>query len=175
MNTRRWLAAIWVCFLARAFFYCAALPLWEGFDEWSHFGVVQRMAFRGEALVSRDAPLPRDTTDSIRTAPLPWEMREYGSPTVTHDAFWKLPAEERSRREAAFWAIQPEWAREDGAPWKTYEGLQGPLSGWLMTPVLLAARHAHLATQVLLLRCFAVLIASLVIPTDLPDVPPAVR
>jgi 4-amino-4-deoxy-L-arabinose transferase-like glycosyltransferase len=164
MSTRRWLSAIWLCFLARAFFYCAALPLWEGFDEWSHFGVVQRMAFRGELLVSRDAPLPRDTTESIRLAPLPWEMREYGPPTLSHDAFWKLPPEERSRREAAFWAIPPEWSREDGAPWKTYEGLQGPLSGWLMAPLLLAASHAHLATQVLLLRCFAVLMASLVIP-----------
>jgi len=58
MNARRWVFAIWLCFLARAFFYCAALPLWEGFDEWSHFGVVERMAFRGELLVSRDSPLP---------------------------------------------------------------------------------------------------------------------
>ena len=33
-----------------------------------------------------------------------------------------------------------------------------------MTPVLLAARHAHLSTQVLLLRWFSVAILSLVIP-----------
>ena len=102
MSARRWVLTIWLCFLARAFFYCAALPLWEGFDEWSHFGVVERMAFRGELLVSRDSPLPRDTAESIRTAPVPWEMRDDGPPTITHDAFWKLPAEERARREAEF-------------------------------------------------------------------------
>ena len=60
MRATRWLLAIWLCFLARAFFYCAALPLWEGYDEWSHFAVVQRMAFRGEPLVSRDSPISRD-------------------------------------------------------------------------------------------------------------------
>src|ERR1039457_3040195 len=38
------------------------------------------------------------------------------------------------------------------------------LAGWIMSPVLLAARHAHLSTQVLLLRCFAMAILSLVIP-----------
>lgn len=164
MSARRWVAAVWLCFLVRAAFYCAALPLWEGFDEWSHFGVVQRMAFRGEALVSRESPMPRNTAESIRVVPLPWEMKDYGAPTVTHDAFWKLPAEERASRDAAFRSIPPEWAREDSLPWKTYEGLHGPLSGWVMTPLLLAAGGATLATQVLLLRLLAVLIASSVIP-----------
>ncbi len=49
-------------------------------------------------------------------------------------------------------------------PLKSYEGLQSPLAGWLMSPVLWAARHAHLATRVLLLRCFSMAILSLVIP-----------
>jgi 4-amino-4-deoxy-L-arabinose transferase-like glycosyltransferase len=164
MNARRWVFAIWLCFVARGFFFCAALPLWEGLDEWSHFGVVQRMVFRGEALVDRDSPLPRDTTESLKLVPLPWELRNYAAPSLPHDDFWRLSPEERARREEAFRAIRPEWAREDGAPHRTYEGLQGPLSGWVMAPVLFAARRAHLATQVLLLRWFAVLIASVVIP-----------
>jgi hypothetical protein len=164
MRARRWLLVIWFCFLARAFFYCAALPLWEGFDEWSHFGVVQRMAFRGEPLVSRESPLPRDVAASLELVPLPWELRGYAPPSATHDVFWRLDPAERARRESAFRAIPPAWALEDTANFKTYEGLQGPLYGWIMTPLLLAARHTHLATQVLLLRCFGVLIVSLVIP-----------
>jgi hypothetical protein len=164
MRARRWLLAIWLCFLARAFFYCAALPLWEGFDEWSHFGVVQRMAFRGEPLVSRESPLPRDVAASLEMVPLPWELRQYSPPSATHDVFWRLDPAERARREALFRAIPPAWALEDTANFKTYEGLQGPLYGWTMTPLLLAARHLHLATQVLLLRWFGVVIVSLVIP-----------
>jgi hypothetical protein len=164
MRTRSWLVAVWLCFLARGFFYCAAFPLWEGYDEWSHFGVVQRMAFRGEPLVARDRPLPRDVAASLELAPVPWELRNFGPPAATYDAFWRLPAGERARRESLFHAIPPAWALEDSASLKTYEGLQGPLYGWIMTPLLLASRHAHLATQVLLLRWAGVILVSLVIP-----------
>ena len=165
MLPRRWPLAIWFLFLTRAFFYCAALPLWEGYDEWAHFAVVQRMAFRGEPLVSRYAPVGGDIAASLELAPVPWEGRYLPPPSLTHDAFWRLPAEERARREARFRAISSASAREDAAGnLKAYEGLQGPLYGWLMTPLLRAARTAHLATQVLLLRWFGVALVSLVIP-----------
>jgi len=164
MRVSRWLLVIWFCFLARAFFYCAALPLWEGFDEWAHFGVVQRMAFRSEPLVSRDSALPRDVAASLDLLPLPWELRNLPPPSTTHDAFWRLSPAERSRRESLFHAIPQAWALEDAPKLQTYEGLQGPLYGWIMTPLLLAARHTHLATQVLLLRWFGVAIVSFVIP-----------
>ena len=82
MRARRWLLAIWFCFLVRAIFYCAALPLWEGYDEWSHFGVVERMAFRGEPLVARDSPLPRDTAATLEIVPLPWDLRDYALPPL---------------------------------------------------------------------------------------------
>jgi 4-amino-4-deoxy-L-arabinose transferase-like glycosyltransferase len=165
MLSRRWPLAVWFLFLARAFFYCAALPLWEGYDEWAHYAVVERMAFRGEPLVARDAPIGRDIAASLDLAPVPWECRYLPPPSLTHDDFWRLPAAERARREALFRAIPPSFARQDAAGnLKAYEGLQGPLYGWLMTPLLWAAGSAHLATQVLVLRCFGVALVSLVIP-----------
>ena len=165
MRAPRWLLAIWLCFLARAIFYCAALPLWEGYDEWSHFATVQRMAFRGEPLVSRFSQIPRDVAASLELAPVSWECRYLPPPSATYDEFWRLPAAERARREAEFRAIPSAWARQDSTGnLKTYEGLQAPLAGWIMVPVLLAARHAHLSTQVLLLRWFNMAILSLVIP-----------
>src|ERR1039458_8677497 len=45
--------------------HCAALPLLEGYDEWSHFATVQRVALRGEPLVSRFSQIPRDVTASL--------------------------------------------------------------------------------------------------------------
>jgi hypothetical protein len=165
MRASRWLLLIWFCFLARAFFYCAALPLWEGYDEWSHFAVVQRMVFRGEALVSRNSQIPRDVAASLELAPVPWECRQLPPPSATHDDFWRLPPAERARRQAGFRAIPSVWAFQDSTGNLTaYEGLQGPLAGWLMSPVLYAVRGAHLSTQVLLLRWYSIALLSLVIP-----------
>ena len=102
MRVSRWLIAIWFCFVIRAFFYCAALPIWEGYDEWSHFAVVQRMAFYGEPLVSRFSLVPRDVAASLDLAPVAWECRNFPLPALTYDAFWRLPPDERARREAGF-------------------------------------------------------------------------
>src|ERR1035437_7389597 len=167
MRAPRWLLAIWLCFLARAFFYGAALPLWEGYDEWSHFAVVQRMAFRGEPLVSRFSQIPRDAAASLHPhlPPASWECPYPPPPSATYDQFWRTPPAERARRESEFRAIPSAWALQDSTGnLKTYEGLQAPLPAWIMPPVPLAARHAHLATQILLLRWFSMSILSLVIP-----------
>jgi hypothetical protein len=165
MRASRWLLAIWFCFLARAFFYCAALPLWEGYDEWSHFAVVQRMVFHGEALVSRDRQIPRDVAASLQLAPVAWECRQLPPPSATHDDFWRLPPAERARREAAFRAIPSAWAFQDSTGnLTTYEGLQGPLAAWVMSPILSAVRNAHISTQALMLRWYSMAILSLVIP-----------
>src|SRR5215813_1654490 len=115
MFPRRWLVVIWACFVARAAFYCAALPIWEGYDEWSHFAVVQRMAFRGEALVSRNAPIGQDIAASLELAPVAWECRTFAPPSLTQDDFWRLPAEERADREARFRAMRVSAARQDSA------------------------------------------------------------
>jgi len=165
MHPRRAVFVIWLCFTARAFFYSAALPLWEGFDEWAHFAVIQRMALRGEVLVSRDSPVPRDVQASLELAPLPWDLRNLPQPSVTQDAYWNSPDEERHRREAAFKALPAAWGREDavgGLP--AYEALQPPLYYWLMSPVLRLAGDASLGDRVLLLRLLSSLIASLAIP-----------
>ena len=97
---------LWACFLARLLFYSAMMPLWEGYDEWAHFAVVRQVAYGGHLLGARDAPVPRDVEESLRFAPVPWEMRSLGAPSATRDEYWQLPelhpsaraAEERRRR-----------------------------------------------------------------------------
>lgn len=159
---REWaVAALWCCLLMRLAFYAAALPLWEGFDEWAHFAVIRAMA-SGHPLPDRDFPLPRDVEASLELAPVPWELRHLEPPSVTQDAFWQLPAVERDQRQAAFRRLSD--GRIGSGRLRAYEALQPPLYYWLMTPVLWLARGASLTLQVLLLRFAAVLIASLTLP-----------
>jgi 4-amino-4-deoxy-L-arabinose transferase-like glycosyltransferase len=156
---------IWACFVARLGFYSSVLPLWEGYDEWAHFSVIRHMAVSHEALVERDAPVPRDVEASLQLAPVPWEMRYLPPPWLTQDAYWSVPAEMRARREAAFRTMPRAWSREPGSgPFLTYEALQPPLYYWMMTPVERLLGASSLAVQAMALRWLSVLLASLAIP-----------
>jgi len=156
---------IWACFVTRLAFYSSMLPLWEGYDEWAHFSVLRHMAVNHEALVERDAPVPRDVEASLQLAPVPWEMRYLPPPWLTEDSYWSLPAEMRARREAAFRAMPRVWSRQAGdGGFRTYEALQPPLYYWMMTPVERLLGASSLAVQVMALRWLSVLLASLAIP-----------
>jgi hypothetical protein len=156
---------IWACFVARLGFYSSMLPLWEGYDEWAHFSVVRHMAVSHEALVERDAPVPRDVDASLQLAPVPWEMRYLPPPWLTQDSYWSLPAEMRARREAAFRTMPRAWSREAGdGGFRAYEALQPPLYYWMMTPAERLLGGSSLAVQVMTLRWLSVLLASLAIP-----------
>jgi hypothetical protein len=72
----RWLLVIWACFIVRGIFYCSVWPLWEGFDEWAHFGVAQEMSTTGRAIIDRSAPLSKEINASLELAPLPRGMTD---------------------------------------------------------------------------------------------------
>ncbi|MBZ5570034.1 MAG: hypothetical protein LAN64_19595 [Acidobacteriia bacterium] len=142
MRTRRILALIWLCFVARLAFYAAMLPLWEGYDEWAHFAVVRRVA-GGEILVSREARIQQDVQASLDLAPVPYELRRLPPPAVIQDDFWRLPESERARRAAAFAAMPESWRAADGRL-AAYEALQPPLYYWIAAPALKLAPAASL-------------------------------
>jgi 4-amino-4-deoxy-L-arabinose transferase-like glycosyltransferase len=141
------------------------LPLWEGYDEWAHFSVIRIMAGGGGPLPARSASLPGDVAASLELAPVPYEMRDRPWPSVTQDAFWMLPAEERARRESAFESMPEGWRHEESSGALTaYEGFQPPLYYWIMAPALQLVHGASLPAQVIFLRWLSSLIASLAIP-----------
>jgi hypothetical protein len=164
----RWLmVSIWICFLFRGWFYASMFPLWEGYDEFAHFGVVRAMATRGFLLVPRDQAGPRDVAESLKLVPIPWEVRGWDvfRSSLTEEAYWALPTEQRLQREARLRALPPNWEREDSANGiSAYEALQPPLYYWLMTPALWALKGSGLLAQVMMLRWLGVVIASLAIP-----------
>jgi len=65
---------IWLCFVCRGIFYCSLLPLWDGFDEWAHFAVIERMSTAGSLLIDRNSPVSREIDASLNLAPLPRGM-----------------------------------------------------------------------------------------------------
>lgn len=162
MRTDWRLALIWACAVVRLLFYASMAPLWEGFDEWAHFGVVGAIA-HGEWLPARDTHIGRDVEATLRTAPLPWTLRNLPPPSLTHDDFWRLPEAERSARLAEFQSIPRAWADAAG-DLPAYETQQPPLYYWLMAPLLALLRSHPLAEQVMALRWFSALLASLTAP-----------
>jgi len=156
------LVVIWLCFLAKGSFFACFLPLWEGYDEFAHFGYVQSVALQGMG----PTEISREVEASLRLVPLPWSLRTEPSPSVTHDAYWKLPEAERSRREAALRQLAPQRSQEVRMPGArpNYEVQQPPLYYWLLAPVYWISADWGLAERVWLLRMASVGLASLAIP-----------
>ena len=167
MRTRWWLTSIWICFLFRGWFYASMFPLWEGYDEFAHFGVVRAIATKGTLLLPRDQPGQRDVEESFKFVPVPWQWRGWDvfQSSLTEEAYWALPPEERRQREGRLRDMPPRWAKEESTGGiSAYEAVQPPLYYWLMAPALYALKGCGLLTQVMWLRWIGVAIASLAVP-----------
>jgi len=140
---RCWLLLIWLCFVVRGSFYAAALPLWEGFDEYSHYARIELLATEGRD-PPRTAAVPADVADSLSRVP----AKNGG---MTFDEFWTLPAQQRQRPYPAASAT-------------VYEAQQPPLFYWLAAAIYKLTPGISMASHVLVIRLFCLLSASLCIP-----------
>lgn len=164
-STRRLLLLVWLCFLARGFFYSSLFPLWEGYDEYAHFAYLQHVVTYGGLPHVTQSRISREVEESLRLVPLPWLLRHRPAPHVTHDAYWKLPAEERERRERRLSSLPNAWANQPAMENHIiYEALHPPLYYWLHSWPLRIVAGSSLPSRVLLLRWLSVGLASLVIP-----------
>lgn len=159
------LVMLWACFVARGVFYSALLPLWEGYDEYSHFAYVEHVIAHGTLPVPKVARLSLGVADSLHRVPLPWMLRNRSSDTITHDAFWKLSPLEvrmatRPRVVGSFASLRQEDPEAEGL----YESQQPPLYYWILSPFLRMASEWLLPSQVFLLRLVSILICSAAIP-----------
>ncbi len=167
MRTRWWLLPIWICFLLRGWFYASMFPLWEGYDEFAHFGVIRAMASQGLLLPPRSQAGPRDVEELLKLAPVPWEVRGWNvfRSSLTDEDYWRLPAADRQQRESRLRNLPHEWQAHDStAGISAYEALQPPLYYWLMAPIMWASQSCGLLAQAMMLRWIAIAIASLAIP-----------
>ncbi|MCU1237195.1 MAG: hypothetical protein JWP63_5162 [Candidatus Solibacter sp.] len=157
-------ALVWLCFMCRGVFYSAVLPLWEGYDEYSHFAYIQHLT------AGRGIPIPGQSrysleiSRSMTQSPMPWTGRGVAG-RITYDDFWKLPPDERARRTAPLRAAaDPAGRAEDPLGELLYESQQPPLYFLLMAPVARASQSWSLATRVFLLRCASLLLCSFALP-----------
>src|SRR5882762_4564451 len=95
MPLRVWI--LWALFLARGSFYCVTMPLWEGWDEYAHFAWLDHWLDKGTLPGFHD-PVSREIDESMRVAPLAYELRWIGPPYFTHEQWWALPETERAER-----------------------------------------------------------------------------
>ncbi|MGQ9635707.1 MAG: glycosyltransferase family 39 protein [Bryobacteraceae bacterium] len=153
----------WLCFLCRAAWHAALLPLWEGFDEWAHVAYVQRLG-SGQGL-----PLPgqtrvsREVQATLSLTPMP--AVPLSTPHYTHSQYWRLPPAERAVQRDRLLSLPRNWAlQEDSVGELNYEAQQPPLYYLMLTPVERAFAFLALPERVLVLRLVGALLASLVVP-----------
>jgi 4-amino-4-deoxy-L-arabinose transferase-like glycosyltransferase len=159
-SRRLTLACLWVIFLVRGMFYISFVPLWEGFDEWSHYAVLQNMATGRRLLIGMNDPVSREVQASLELAPM---ARQFTG--LKHDGYWRLPEAERKDRERRLRSLPAEWTREPAEKGAhAYEAQQAPLYYWLLAPAYRPLTRLPLPARVWLLRLLSLLAASIVIP-----------
>lgn len=141
------------------------LPLWEGYDEWSHFAYLQHLVDSGEMPFPDVTRPSREIQESMWLAPVAWTLRNIGPGHLTHDSYWMLSESERQAREQQLLAIPAESSRQQaGGADPIYESQQPPLYYWLLYLPLKLAAGLSLPSRVFVLRCFSLALASLAIP-----------
>lgn len=143
MRARTWVLLLWSCFILRATFYACAIPLWEGFDEYSHYARIEYLATHAFE-PSRDTPVPEDVARTLGELP----TRNGGK---SFDEYWKLTP---AQRRASFSVPQA----------FIYEKQQPPLFYWVLAALYRVLGNASLVSRVISMRIFCVLLASVCVP-----------
>ncbi|MEQ1948690.1 MAG: hypothetical protein ABL995_15985 [Bryobacteraceae bacterium] len=166
IKTRIFVSVVWVCFTIRGVFFASVFPLWEGFDEYAHFAVIQYFsAHSGRLPDPESANTSAHVAESLRLTPVSPVITSFAPNLTDYDTYWRLPEAERTHRAAQLKALPRELEAVDATPrLGLYEAQQAPLYYWLMSPVYRLTRGCSLLTQVWILRFCSVLIASLAIP-----------
>jgi 4-amino-4-deoxy-L-arabinose transferase-like glycosyltransferase len=156
---------VWACFVTRAFFYSVVLPMWEGFDEYAHFGYVQYVAVGRGWLVPPETRASDEILRSITLVPMPWMLRADPPSHETSESYWGLSWRERRGRERELAALPRSLGTQDAYAFVPIESQQPPLNYLLMAAVYELVAGLNLPARVFALRLLNVLLASMAVPT----------
>ena len=107
----RALALLWLCFVVRGVYYSSAMPLWEGYDEYSHFAFVEYLVQQGSLPVPGATRNSYEVESSLQAYPLPWTQQDLQPGAITYERWWSLTPADRARRLAG---VLPSRARGSG-------------------------------------------------------------
>jgi hypothetical protein len=142
------------------------MPFWEGFDEPYQFAAVQHVALTGH-MPSPKTPLSRQVAGSLYLAPAPWMLRVHAlpRPVLSYEQYWSLSPEDRAGLRSRLLSLPKSWDSEpSNPPIENYEGQQAPLYYFLAAPAYKTFSNLSLPGQVLGLRLYGLLLASLTLP-----------
>jgi hypothetical protein len=155
--------AIWLCFAIRLLFYAAVYPLWEGLDEWAHLAYVDHLREHASA-PTPETPVSGEIAASLRLLPLAPHLPPTVGTGLSHKAYWRLPAEERARRQDAVHALRLGQPPQPEIVAKNYQAQHPPIAYRLMQLADAALGFVSLPDRVFALRFLLVLLVSLTMP-----------
>jgi 4-amino-4-deoxy-L-arabinose transferase-like glycosyltransferase len=159
------LLIVWLSFVLRGIFYCSAFPIYEGFDEYAHFAVIQHIFFHHDIPNPQLADSSRQIAESLKLVPVAWIIRDDAEGLLSYESYWRLSAADRLERQGRLRTLPPAWSSVDAVPrLPLYEAQQPPLYYWILLPLYSTVQSLDLPTQVWALRCASLLLASTVIP-----------
>ena len=131
--------------------HIAALPPWEGMDEFGHYAYVQHLADGHGLPHPSDAPLSRDVADYMREAPMPYSVAAGGGLTYRQVFESGADAVERVRRRVGAPPATPR-RFEAAAGTHNVQAQHPPLYYLLLSPVYAATRAWSWRSQLFVLR-----------------------
>jgi hypothetical protein len=165
--SRRSLWLAWFLCISHGLLFVVTTPLWEGWDEAFHYSYIQILAEQGSLPVFGQSIVSREIARSFDYAPLSHASNlNVGENHTEFRDYWKLPPEERLRRQQALRAIPSTEAKLLPDPrnrYRSYEAHHGPLYYVLSAPVYQAFSSSSLPARATALRLFSLLLGSITI------------
>jgi hypothetical protein len=148
--------------ITNAVLYSCLLPLWEGFDEPFHFGYVESISVWHQFPVLNETPVSEQISRSLRLVPLSWLLSQAVPGSISFEHWFGLSREEKTRRERELASLSPALKR-DKSDLLNYEAQQAPLAYLTLVPVDRAVQGISLRREILRLRLFGAIIATVLL------------
>src|SRR5438270_4100462 len=148
--------------ITNAVLYSCLLPLWEGFDEPFHFGYVESISVWHQFPVLDKTPVSEQISRSLRLVPLSWLLSQAIPGSISFEQWFGLSREEKLRRERELASLSPA-LKGERSDLLNYEAQQAPLAYITLVPVDRAVQRISLRGEILRLRLFGAIIATVLL------------
>jgi hypothetical protein len=149
-KTAHWLMLAYA--VTNAVLYSGLMPLWEGFDELYHYGIVQHYSCTLAPTRVGFTHVPKQLYDSLDYTPVSRYIQPYlQRPSTSFEQYFAFSPEERTARRASLDQL-PTPKEPEPSPREDYEAMQSPLTYVVLAPVERALQGVRITWRVFALR-----------------------